>query len=206
MIPVRYNLRSLVIRRVGTIMTILGVALTVAVFVSILAMGAGLESIYVETGEPLNLILIRQGSQVETNSFFDRNLKLVVEDTQGVTAVAGELVVLVNHPRITAGPANIVVRGISEKSMELRPRVKLAEGRMFRGGLREVVVGRPIAERFKNTKLGDRIKIGRSMWAVVGIIEASQTAYDSEIWGDYNEVSAEFERYIYNSLLVRVQD
>ena len=137
MIPVRYNLRSLIIRRVGTIMTVLGVALTVAVFVSILAMGTGLQSVYVDTGDPLNLILIRQGSQVETNSFFNRNLKLIVEAAEGVTAVAGEVVVLVNHPRKTGQTANVVVRGISDKSMELRPRVRLAEGRMFRGGLRE---------------------------------------------------------------------
>lgn len=206
MIPVRYNLRSLIIRRVGTIMTVLGVALTVAVFVSILAMGTGLQSIYTETGDPLNLILIRQGSQVETNSFFNRNLKLIVEATEGVTAVAGEVVVLVNHPRLTGKSANIVFRGISDKSMELRPRVKVVEGRMFRRGLREIIVSRPIAERFRNTKLGDAIKMGRSMWNVVGIIDASHTAYDSEIWGDYNEVSAEFERYIYNSLLVGCAD
>jgi putative ABC transport system permease protein len=205
-IPVRYNLRSLIVRRVGTIMTVLGVGLTVAVFVSILAMGAGLQSIYVETGEPLNLIMIRQGSQVETNSFFNRDLKLIVETTEGVTAVAGELVVLVNHARLSGTPANIVVRGISEKSMELRPRVRIVEGRMFRGGLREVVVSRSIAERFKDTRLGDSIKIGRSRWHVVGIMDASQTAYDSEIWGDYNEVSAVFERYVYNSLLVRCAD
>jgi len=205
-IPVRYNFRSLVVRRVGTIMTVLGVALTVAVFVSILAMGTGLQSVYVDTGDPLNLILIRQGSQVETNSFFNRNLKLIVEATEGVNAVAGEVVVLVNHPRKTGQPANVVLRGISDRSMELRPRVKLVEGGMFRGGLREVVVSRPIAERFKDAEIGSRIKMGRSMWNVVGIIDASHTAYDSEIWGDYNEISAEFERYIYNSLLVRCTD
>jgi len=205
-IPVRYNFRSLVVRRVGTIMTVLGVALTVAVFVSILAMGTGLQSVYVDTGDPLNLILIRQGSQVETNSFFNRNLKLIVEATEGVNVVAGEVVVLVNHPRKTGQPANVVLRGISDRSMELRPRVKLVEGRMFRGGLREVVVSRPIAERFKDAEIGSRIKMGRSMWNVVGIIDASHTAYDSEIWGDYNEISAEFERYIYNSLLVRCTD
>ena len=76
--------------------------------------------------------------------------------------------------------------------MELRPRVKLVEGRMFRGGLREVVVSRPIAARFRDAEIGSRIKMGRSMWNVVGIIDASHTAYDSEIWGDYNEISAEF--------------
>jgi putative ABC transport system permease protein len=206
MIPVRYNFRSLVIRRVGTIMTVLGIALTVAVFVSILAMGTGLQSVYVETGDPLNLILIRQGSQVETNSFFNRNLKLIVDATEGVDTVAGEVVVLVNHPRKTGQPANIVVRGISDKSMELRPRVRLVDGRMFRGGLREIVVSRPIAERFRDTQLGSRIKMGRSMWTVVGIMDGSHTAYDSEIWGDYNEISSEFERYIYSSLLIRCVD
>jgi len=187
-------------------MTVLGVALTVAVFVSILAMGTGLQSVYVETGEPLNLILIRQGSQVETNSFFNRNLKLIVDATEGVDAVAGEVVVLVNHPRKTGQPANIVVRGISDKSMALRPRVRLVDGRMFRGGLREIVVSRPIAERFRDAQLGSRIKMGRSMWTVVGIMDGSHTAYDSEIWGDYNEISSEFERYIYSSLLIRCVD
>jgi putative ABC transport system permease protein len=77
---------------------------------------------------------------------------------------------------------------------------------MFRPGLREVVVSRPIAERFRNMKMGDSVKLGRSVWTVVGTIDASQTAYDSEIWADYNELSDVFERYVYNSLLVRCVD
>jgi putative ABC transport system permease protein len=206
MIPVRYNLRSLLVRRVGTIMTVLGVALTVAVFVAILAMSAGLRSTFVDTGEPLNLILIRQGAQVETNSFFNRDIKPIIEATEGVTAVAGEIVVLVNLPRRTGETTNVIVRGISNKSMELRPKVKLVEGRMFRPGLRELVVSRPMALRFKDARLGDSIKIGRAAWSVVGIIDASHTAYDSEIWADYNEIADEFDRPIYNSLLVRCAD
>lgn len=206
MIPIRYNLRSLIIRRVGTIMTVLGVALTVAVFVSVLAMVHGLESTLVDSGEPLNLILIRQSSQAETASFFDRDIKPIVETTEGVTAAAGEIIVLINHPRVTGETANIIVRGISEKSMELRPRIKLVEGRMLRPGLREVIVSRSVSKRFKDGKIGDKIKIGRSMWDVVGIFDAAQTAYDSEIWGDYNEISGDFERPIYSSLLIRCAD
>ena len=140
MIPIRYNLRSLIVRHVGTIMTVLGVALTVAVFVSVLAMVRGLESTFVDSGEPLNLILIRQSSQAETNSFFDRDIKPTVETTEGVTTVAGEIIVLINQPRLTGETANVIVRGVSDKSLELRPRVKLVEGRMFRPGLREVAV------------------------------------------------------------------
>jgi len=206
MVPIKYNLRSLIVRRIGTIMTILGVALTVAVFVSVLALVQGIESTFVDSGEPLNLIMIRQSSQAETNSFFNRDIKPIVEATEGVSAVAGEIIVLINHPRVTGETANVIVRGVSDKSMELRPRLKLVDGRMFRPGLREVVVSRPISNRFKDGKVGDKIKIGRSTWDVVGTIDAAHTAYDSEIWGDYNEISGEFERPIYNSLLVRCSD
>jgi len=206
MVPIKYNFRSLIVRRVGTIMTMLGVALTVAVFVSVLALLNGVEITFVDSGEPLNLIMIRQGSQAETNSFFNRDIKPIVEVTEGITAVAGEIIVLINQPRLTGETANIIVRGIGDKSLELRPRVKIVEGRMFRPGLREVVVSRPISNRFKDSKLGSKIKIGRSTWDVVGIFDATHTAYDSELWGDYNEISGEFERPVYNSLLVRSAD
>jgi putative ABC transport system permease protein len=206
LIPIRYNLRSLIVRRVGTIMTVLGVSLTVAVFISVLAMIHGLESTFVDSGEPLNLIMIRQSSQAETNSFFDRDIKPIVESTEGVTAVAGEIILLINQPRLTGETANVIVRGISDKSMELRPRIKIIQGRMFRPGLREVVVSRSVSRRFKDGKIGDKIKIGKSPWDVVGIFDASHTAYDSEVWGDYNEISGDFERPIYSSLLVRGAD
>lgn len=203
MIPVKYNFRSLVVRRVGSVMTVLGIALTVAVFVSVLAMVHGLESTFITTGEPLNLVLIRQGSQAESNSYFDREIKRTVETMDGVAAVAGEIIIIVNHPRVTGETTNLLVRGIDNKSLELRPKVKLAEGRMFRAGLREVVVSRSVANRFKGARLGDSIKIGRTTWNIVGLMDASRTAHESEIWGSYNEISQEFERPIYSSLLVR---
>src|SRR4030095_5567438 len=142
MIPIRYNLRSIVVRGVGTIMTILGVALTVTVFVSILAMVQGLRNTFVETGHPLNLILIRQGSTSEVYSFFDRDIKGIVETMHGVESISGEVLVLVNSPRTTGEATNIIVRGVSEKSLELRPQLHIAEGRMFKPGLREIVVSR----------------------------------------------------------------
>lgn len=204
MIPVKYNFRSLVVRRVGTLMTVLGVALTVAVFVSILAMVHGLESTFTTTGEPLNLILIRQGSQVETNSYFDREIKPTVETISGVATVAGEIVVIINHPRLTGETTNLIVRGVDEKSLELRSKITISEGRLFRPGLREVVVSRSVARRFQGARLGDSIKIGRTNWNVVGLFDASGTAHESEIWGDYSEIAQEFERPIYSSLLLRV--
>jgi putative ABC transport system permease protein len=206
MIPIRYNLRSIAVRKVGTAMTVLGVALTVAVFISILAMVQGLKNTFVETGDPLNLIVIRKGSLSEVNSFFNREIKGIVETMDGVESVAGEVIVLINSPRTTGETTNIMVRGVSAESMSLRPQLKIAEGRMLRPGLREIVVSRSIANRFRDTQLGDDLKVGRSTWKVVGILDAAQTAYDSEIWADYNEIAQEFERPIYSSLLVRARD
>jgi putative ABC transport system permease protein len=206
MIPIRYNLRSAVVRRLGTIMTVAGVALTVAVFVSILAMVQGLRNTFVDTGDPLNLVLIRQGSQSEAYSFFNRDIKGIVETTPGVQTAAGEIVVLINHPRLNGDSTNLIVRGISDKSADLRPKIKVAEGRFFRPGLREVMVSRSISGRFRDARLGDSIRIGRTDWSVVGIFDAAQTAYDSEIWTNYNELAEEFERPIYSSILVRATD
>jgi ABC-type antimicrobial peptide transport system permease subunit len=206
MIPIRYNLRSLIVRRVGTVMTVVGVALTVTVFVSFLAMIQGLQNTFVQTGHPLNLILIRKGSTSEVNSFFDRSVKGVVETMQGVESVSGEVLVLVNSPRTTGESTNIMVRGVSEQSLALRPQLKIVEGRMFRPGLREIVVSRSIANRFKNAQLGDNLKIGRTTWNVVGILDAARSAYDSEAWADYNAIAEEFDRPIYSSLLVRAAD
>jgi len=211
MIPVRYNLRSIVVRRVGTLMTVLGVGLTVAVFVSILAMVHGLQNTFIGTGDPLNLIVIRQGSQSETNSFFDRPIKGIIETMDGVDKVAGEIVVVINRPRVTGDTSNILVRGIAvtdngSASMELRPAIRITDGRMFKPGLRELIVSRAVSTRFKDARIGDRLKIGKSTWTVVGIFDASKTAHDSEIWGDYAEISQEYERPIYSTLLVHVRD
>jgi putative ABC transport system permease protein len=206
MIPIRYNMRSIMVRRVGALMTIFGVALTVAVFVSILAMVQGLQSTLIATGDPLNLILIRDGSLSEVNSWFNREAKGIVETMDGVDAVSGEIIVLVNYPRITGETTNIMLRGVSEKSLALRPQLSLAEGRMFKPGLREMVVSRSISNRFKDARVGDSLKIGRTAWSVVGIIDAAQTAYDSEVWADYNDVAQEFDRPIYSSLFVRAKD
>jgi ABC-type antimicrobial peptide transport system permease subunit len=203
-IPIKYNLRSVVVRRMGTAMTVFGVALTVAVFVSILAMFQGLKSTYVDTGDPLNLMLLRKGSQSETSSFFNRDVKGVVETMEGVQTVAGEIIVVVNRPRITGETTNVIIRGISDKSLDLRPKIKLVEGQMFKPGLREIIVSRSVSNRFKDAKIGDSMQIARTTWNVAGIFDASQTAYDSEIWADYNDVAQEFERPIFSSLFLRV--
>ncbi len=187
-------------------MTVLGVALTVAVFVSVLALVHGLQNTYTETGHPLNLIAIREGSQAETNSYFNRDIKGIVETMDGVAAISGEVIVLINHARLTEGEANVVVRGVSDSSIGLRPGMEIVDGRMFRPGLREVIVSRSVSGRFADARLNDTMRIGPTDWKVVGVFEANKTAYDSEIWAAYDEVSDEFDRPIYSSLLIQASD
>ena len=206
MIPIRYNLRSLIRRRMGTLMTVLGVALTVGIFVSVLALVRGLQNTYSDTGGPLNMLVIREGSQSETNSFFDRDVKGIVETMDGVSQLSGEIIILISHPRATGEEANIVVRGVSENAMELRPVMEIIEGRMFRPGLREIIVSQSVSNRFTGAGLGDRMRIGQIDWDVVGLFDAGRTAYDSEIWANYDELSGEFERPIYSSLIFSVSD
>ena len=206
MIPVRYNLRSLIRRRMGTLMTILGVALTAGIFVSVLALVRGLQNTYSDTGGPLNMLVIREGSQSETNSFFDRDVKGIVETMDGVSQLSGEIIILISHPRATGEEANIVVRGVSENAMELRPVMEIVAGRMFRPGLREIIVSQSVSDRFAGAGLGDRMRIGQIDWDVVGLFDAGRTAYDSEIWANYDELSGEFDRPTYSSLIFSVAD
>jgi putative ABC transport system permease protein len=212
-IPLRYNIGSLWARRTGTGMTVFGIGLTVSIFVTMMALVSGLESTFVETGHDDQLIVIRQGSLNETNSYFGRDLFQTVRFLPGIARDAnqeplacGEIVVNINHPRIAGESSNIIVRGTSEQALKLRPEAVIVEGRMFRSGLREVVASRALSQRFQNLTTGATVHFGRSDWQVVGIFDAGGTAYDSEAWADYNAVAQDWDRPIYSSILLRVED
>ena len=144
-IPLRYNLRSIGVRRTGTLMAVLSVAATVAVFISTMALWRGLEAAFTSTGHSRNLIVIRQGAQVETNSSVEREKLQVLKylpgierDSAGEPLVSAELQVLAFLPRASGERAHVILRGISPAGLPLRPQVSLVEGRLFRSGLREV--------------------------------------------------------------------
>ena len=115
----------------------------------------------------------------------------------------GELIVVINSERREGGTSNIVIRGTSDLGFQMRPEVRIVEGRRHRKGVRELIVSQSLSRRFKNMALGDRLRISDNDWAIVGIFDASRTAYDSEIWGDYDEISLAWDRPIYVSILVR---
>jgi ABC-type antimicrobial peptide transport system permease subunit len=193
-------------------MTVFGIGFTVSIVITMMALVQGLESIFVETGHQNHLIVVRQGSVNEINSYFARDLFQTIRYLPGIakgangeTLVCGETVVVINHARIGGKTSNILVRGTSETGFYLRPEVRIAEGRRFRHGLREIIASRALSRRFEDLTLGSTIHIARSDWKVVGVFDAGGTAYDSEIWADYTEVSEEWERPVYSSILLQAE-
>jgi putative ABC transport system permease protein len=212
-IPIKYNIGSLWVRRVGTLMTALGIGLTVAIYITMQALVSGLDATFVETGHPNHLIVIREGSLNEVNSYFNRDLlgtiKLlpgIRQDEGGEPRAAGELLVVINHPRVTGESSNLVVRGTSEMGLRLRPEMRLVAGQWFARGLREVVVSQSISRRFQNMRLGDTLHMSRSDWKVVGVFDAGGTAYDSEVFTDVEDVAQDWDRPIYTSMLLEALD
>ncbi|MGD0015246.1 MAG: ABC transporter permease [Bryobacteraceae bacterium] len=214
-IPISYNLRNLVVRKTTTIMTALGIALTVAVLLAILALVHGLDTAFAASGHPLNVLVLRKGSDSELASNFLRTAYQDLRPKPGIARSRGgepmaslELVTVINLPsRSNPDGMNVTLRGLSGAGIEMRDQVRLAQGRWFESGQREVVVGRSIAGRFPGAALGRTIRFGRGDWRVVGIMDAGQTASNSEIFGDVDEVSADFNRSsVLSSALVRATD
>jgi putative ABC transport system permease protein len=213
-IPLKYNLRSLFVRRAGTAMAVTSVAATVAVFVAVLALSQGIERVFALTGHPLNIVVIRQGSQVEGSSSLPipivqdlRYLPGIAPDSRGAPLVSPELLVLAFLARADGSTAaNISLRGTSATGLLLRDQVRLVAGRMFRPGLRELIASRTVAGRL-GLSLGSRARIGVNDWEVVGLTEASGSAYASELWGDVGAVANAFTRtQMYSSVLLRALD
>jgi putative ABC transport system permease protein len=213
-IPITYNIRNLRLRLGATVMTALGIALTVTVALFIMALLSGLKSAFATSGSPLNVLVMRKGSTAELNSTVTRAqmqdlryLTGVTQDSQGEPLASGEMVVVIVLPRKnSSGETNVTVRGMTPVGFKLRPTVQLVEGRWFTPGQREVVVSQAIHERFANTSLGDSLEFGKGKWTVVGIFNSRGTTHESEIWADVNQMGSDFDRTEYSSVLLTATD
>src|SRR5215469_389984 len=214
-IPITYNVRNLRLRLGATMMTALGIALTVAVAVFIMALLAGLKKAFVSSGDPLNVLVLRKGSQAELQSGVDREsfqtikyLPGISKDQAGEPLASGEVVVVIVIPRNDgSGETNVTVRGMSPTGFEMRPTITLVEGRWFNTGQREIVVSKSINKRFRNAALGDELFFGKGKWKVVGVFDAGEAAASSEIWADVNQMASDFERNAaFSSVLVHATD
>ncbi|HYW39320.1 MAG TPA: FtsX-like permease family protein [Terriglobales bacterium] len=210
-IPISYNIRNLKLRKGLTIMTALGIALTVTTAVFLMALLAGLKKAFMASGDPVNVLVMRKGSTAELSGGFDadlfptlKTLPGIAKDGQGEPLASGEWVVVVVLPRKDGtGEVNVSVRGLMPAGVALRlepkdsngePKLRLVEGRWFTPGQREVVVGKSIHDRFNGANVGDTMDFAKGQWKVVGVFDSGGTAYDSELWGDVNQIAADFDR------------
>jgi putative ABC transport system permease protein len=213
-IPINYIARNLVARRLTTILTAGGMALVVYVFATVLMLAAGLEKTLVSTGEDDNVVVIRRGAQTEVQSGVDRRQASVVESLpdiatgqDGQRLISKEPVVLINLPkRGTGKAANVVIRGVTPAGLVLRRQVQIVEGRMFRPGTSEVIAGRSIANGFKGAGIGETLRFASRDWTVVGVFDAGHTGFDSEIWGDAEQMLQAFRRTGFSSVIFRLAD
>lgn len=201
-IPISYNIRNMILRKGLTMMTALGIALTVMTAVFLMMLLAGMRKAFVTSGDPLNVLVLRKGSTSELGGGFTKDklpiltsLPGIAKDSKGEPMVSGEWVVIVVLPRKDGtGETNVTLRGMSSEGFELRPKVKLVAGQWFNPGQHEVVVSQSIHNRFSHTSVGDMIDFGKGQWKVTGIFDAGGTAYDSEMWSDVNQVADQFNR------------
>ncbi|GAB7027561.1 ABC transporter permease [Geotalea toluenoxydans] len=213
-IPYFYSYRNLWTRRLTTFLTASGMALVVFVFAATLMLAEGLRRTLVETGSFDNVVVIRKSAVSEVQSGVERPQAAVVESqpevaigADGRPLLAKEIVVLINLPkRGTNKPANVIIRGVGQSSLQLRPQVRLKEGRMPRPGSAEVIAGASIAKRFKGGGLGETLRFGMRNWTVVGVFDAGSTGFSSEIWGDVDQLMQAFRRPVYSSVLFKLRD
>jgi putative ABC transport system permease protein len=214
-IPLSYNVRNLRLRKGLTIMTALGIALTVATAIFIMALLAGLGRAFGTTGDPLNVLVLRKGSTSELSAGGVardamqtlKELPGVAKDSQGNALASGEDILVIVLPRKDGtGEVNVTTRFVTPLGIQMRPKIKLVAGRWFNPGQHEVVVSKSINNRFSKTNIGNTMQIGTGQWTVVGIFDGSGTAQDSEIWGDINQLTVDFERTQYSSVLLRATD
>lgn len=200
-IPVVYNFRSVKARWTSAVVAVLGIAGTVGVFVAMLSLARGFKATLVSSGSAGNAIVMRAGATSEmTGAILLPEVK-IVEDAPGVARtkdgplVTPEVVVIAPFPlRSTGTDANVQVRGVSPRALDVRNKIKIIRGRFFEPGVAELVVGRNAATTYSGLTLGNSIKFGGGNWTIVGIFDAGGSAFDSEVWSDARVLNQVYKR------------
>ena len=212
-IPVIYNLRSVRQRWTSSVVAVIGIAGTVGVFVAILAMANGFRATLVSSGSPSNALIMRAGSNSEMVGAVTLDEVHIIEGEPGVMRQAGvplvspEVVVIAPFPLKTTGTdANVQVRGVSPKALEVRRFVHFVAGRFLTPGVSELVVGKNAVKTYSGLDLGSKVKLAGTTWTVVGVFDAGGSAFDSEVWGDAVLLNQAYNRppNIYQSVTARL--
>ena len=201
MIPLKYTINSLKRRKLTTAITIVGVSLVAFVFTAVLMMAYGIEKTLQDTGSPDNIKVVRKSATGEISSLIDGDAQsiivtsnMIVKSKEGKPLVSNEPVVLINLTSEEGGTGNLMVRGVNETYKELRPQVKIVDGREFRFGVNELIVGEGLFKKFPDAALGKKIKFAGGDWLVVGVFSTDGSGFDSELWGDAKQILSSFNR------------
>ena len=213
-IPFSYTAKNLGARKMTTTLTAAGMALVVFVFATVLMLQEGLKKTLVDTGSPDNVVVTRRSAGTEVQSGIDRAQAAVVESqpeiaygADGKVRVSKEMVVLITlQKRDSDKPSNVIIRGLGDEGRAMRPQVRITHGRMFRPGSSEIVAGRSIAGRFRGAGVGEQLRFGMRDWVVVGTFDANGSGFDSEIWGDVDQLMQAFRRPVFSSLILKLGD
>ncbi|HUN65582.1 MAG TPA: ABC transporter permease [Bacteroidota bacterium] len=212
-IPAKYIVRNLLTRRLTMSLTVAGIALVVFVFTAVLMMANGIRSTLVATGAEDNVIVLRKSAQAEISSIIGRDEANVIRTLPGIAhtqegkpLVSAEVVVVINlRYNDESGFGNVTVRGVNPEGIRLRPGVRISEGRMFQWGTREIVVGSSITRRFKDSQIGSQIKFGGDTWTIVGVMSSDGSGFDSELWGDNDQLGEAFNRPVFSTVLLKLE-
>jgi putative ABC transport system permease protein len=213
-IPLVYNVRSVFQRWSSAIVAVLGVAGTVGVFVAMLALAQGFRATLVASGSPRNAIVRRAGADSEMVSAIALEELRMIEDAAGVARdgrgplASGEVVVIAAFPlKRTGTEANVQVRGVSPRVLDVRDNVRVSAGSFFQPGLAELIIGKSAIKTYEGFVLGSTVRFGGGTWKVVGVFDAGGSAFDSEIWCDANVLNEVYKRptNIFQSVTVRLE-
>ncbi|NUP14207.1 MAG: ABC transporter permease [Polyangiaceae bacterium] len=202
MIPLRYNIRSLMVRKATTAAATLGIALVVFVLASALMLSEGVKETLSSAGREDIAIVLRKGSDAEMGSTIEDPQIGLIKSMSGVKRESdqplgtGEVVIVIALEKLGAeGVTNVLVRGVTETSHKLRPDVKIVEGRLPSPGSDEVMIGRAIRGRIKGVELNQSFDLKKNRPVkVVGVFEDNGSSYESEVWADLDNVRASFGR------------
>ena len=207
------NLRGLPQRLGPSLVIVIGIAVTVAVLVSVLAMATGFRKTVSNTGRTDRALVLRGGSITELGSTISRDNTQTIADAPGVKhdadgkpIASAEVVAIVGVPKKgDTALTNVTLRGVGLKGAQLRPEIHIVEGRLYQPAVRELIVGRSAQGQFAGLGLGSKIAFRDSDWTVVGVFESNGDSHESELLADVETVLSAFRRNLFQSVVVLLE-
>jgi putative ABC transport system permease protein len=200
-IPIIYNVRSVKARWTSTIVAVAGIAGTVGVFIAMLSLARGFRATLVSSGSADNALITRAGATSEMTSGVGLDSVKIIQDAPGIARDAegplltSEAVLMAPIPLLSTGTdANVELRGVSPNVFSIRRNIKITQGRMFRPGLAELIVGKNATATYSGLTVGKTIGLGTVRWQVVGVFDAGGSSFDSEVWGDAHLLNGAYKR------------